>query len=173
MASTISSWSISSRGRIVYSTEKEVDFGTSLEDGPYAMTNLGRVYQKAAQANWKGYYSFADYEHYQPSYESPASFIAAPVFSDGKKTGVVIFQMSIGWIDSIMTENAVGENGRSLPGGARQLFRSNSRFLDELGVETTIINPQYRVETEATEYAVTRMRSIDTRVIPTIVVRVC
>ncbi len=138
-------------GMILYSTEKEVDFGTSLENGPYAMSNLGRVYRKAARANWKGYYAFADYEHYQPSYELPASFIAAPVFNDGKKIGVVIFQMPIGWIDSIMTENAgLGNTGEAYLVGPDKLFRSNSRFLRELGVETTIINPKHKVETKAT-----------------------
>ena len=37
---------ISSTGTIVYSVEKQVDFGTNLVDGPYASTNLGTLYRQ-------------------------------------------------------------------------------------------------------------------------------
>jgi len=36
---------VESGGHIVYSVFKEVDFGTSLVDGPYSDTNFGRVYR--------------------------------------------------------------------------------------------------------------------------------
>ena len=40
-------------GDIVYSVFKEVDYATSLKDGPYAATNLGRAFSEAAKSNWK------------------------------------------------------------------------------------------------------------------------
>ena len=152
-------------GRIVYSTAKEVDFGTSLKDGPYAMTSIGHVFQQAARATWKGYYAFVDYSPYLPSREAPASFIAAPIFDNDKKIGVAILQMSIQWIDSIMTENAgLGMTGEAYLVGRDRLFRSNSRFLAELGVATTIINPEIVVDTQATRGEL-QGQAADTRVI--------
>ncbi len=138
-------------GQIVYTVMKEVDFGTSLREGPYAMTNLGRLFQQAAAATWKDDVAFVDYESYVPSYGQPASFIASPIFDGQKKIGVVIFQMPIQRIDEIMKSTVgLGQTGESYLVGPDKLFRSNSRFVDELGVKTTIINPKCEVDSEAT-----------------------
>ncbi len=138
-------------GNIVYSVAKEVDLGTSLRDGPYAMTNLGRVFQRAATSAWRDAICFVDYEHYKPSYNDPASFIAAPVFDGQEKIGVVIVQMPIERINDIMVHHAgLGSTGDSYLVGPDLLFRSDSRFLESLHVKTTIINPEVRVDTEAT-----------------------
>ena len=61
-------------GVVVYTTSKEIDFGTSLKDGPFALTNIGRAFQQAAAASWKGFYAFADFEHCISSYGGPGQF---------------------------------------------------------------------------------------------------
>lgn len=141
-------------GEIVYSVAKEIDLGTSLTSGPYAMTNLGRVFQKASMAAWQDAVCFADYQAYKPSYEQPASFMAAPVFDEQEKIGVVILQMPIARINEIMgVSTGLGRTGEAFLVGPDRLFRSDSRFLESLDLPTTIINPTVRVDTEATREA--------------------
>ncbi|MFK8113427.1 MAG: methyl-accepting chemotaxis protein, partial [Rubripirellula sp.] len=117
-------------GDIVYSVAKELDFATSLEDGPYADSNFARAYKKAKAANWKDMVAFVDYEHYEPSLASPASFIAAPVFDGREKVGVVVFQMPVDLIDSIVNEGSEpNSQTESYVVGPDSLIRNN---LDDL-----------------------------------------
>jgi methyl-accepting chemotaxis protein len=144
-------------GDIVYSVFKELDFTTSLKNGPYASTGIGRVFQKAAAANFAGYVAFVDYETYTPSYEDAASFLASPVFDGDKKVGVAIFQLPINRINAIMSERTgLGETGETYVVGPDKLFRNDSRFLDELGVSSTIINSTLLVDSESTRSVLER-----------------
>ena len=141
-------------GDIVYSVYKELDFTTSLIDGPYADTNFGKAFRMAANAQNKDSVYLVDYEPYLPSYEGAASFISSPVYDGDKKIGVAIFQMPIQRINEIMEERTgLGESGETYAVGPDGLFRSESRFLDQLGVATTIINPTVPVDTDATKSA--------------------
>jgi methyl-accepting chemotaxis protein len=148
-----------------------LDYTTSLKDGPYANANLGRVFQKAAVANLKDYVAFVDYEAYTPSYNEPAGFLASPIFDGDQKVGVAIFQLPIGRINEIMAERTgLGKTGETYVVGPDKLFRNDSRFLKDLNVQTTIINPTVVVESEATRSALDRREAdlaalADTRVI--------
>jgi PAS domain S-box-containing protein len=128
---------INSGGNIVYSVFKEVDFGTSLLDGPYAKTNFGRVYRAALEAEDEDFVTLMDFEPYQPSYNAPAAFIASPIFDGDEKIGVLIFQMPIDRINNIMTNNqnwedvGLGESGETYIVGEDFLLRNQSRFLIE------------------------------------------
>ncbi len=51
----------SETGDIVYSVFKELDFSTSLKDGPYADTNFGAAFREAKKAN-KGEIVIVDFE---------------------------------------------------------------------------------------------------------------
>ncbi|MBF0368182.1 MAG: methyl-accepting chemotaxis protein [Magnetococcales bacterium] len=123
-------------GHIIYSVFKEVDFATRLSDGPYSNTNLGRVFKQALAANAGESVYLADFEPYPPSYNAPAAFIASPIYNDdGKKSGILIFQMPISRIDGIMTNDGrwektgLGKSGESFLVGPDFKFRSNSRYL--------------------------------------------
>ena len=83
-------------GDIVYSVFKELDFSTSLIDGPYADTNFGEAFRRANAATAGEAVVLVDYAPYTPSYEAPASFIASPIFDGGEKIGVALFQMPLG-----------------------------------------------------------------------------
>jgi len=117
-------------GDIVYSVFKELDYSTSLKDGPYADTNFGRAFRMANEAGNKDAVILVDYEKYVPSYEAPASFIASPIFKDGRKVGVAMFQMPIDVLNEIMGErDGLGETGESYLVGPDMLMRSDS-YLD-------------------------------------------
>ncbi|MEM6469914.1 MAG: HAMP domain-containing methyl-accepting chemotaxis protein [Planctomycetota bacterium] len=141
-------------GDIVYSVYKELDFTTSLIDGPYSETNFGRAFRMAAAAENPDDIFLVDYEPYLPSYESAASFISSPIFDGDTKIGVAIFQMPIARINEIMGERTgLGQSGETYAVGADKLFRSESRFVDQLGIATAIMNDQLIVNTDAANAA--------------------
>lgn len=134
-------------GDIVYSVFKEIDFATSLRSGAFASSSIGTAFAEAVSRGRKDSVSFADFRTYLPSYFAPASFVAAPVYDGRDLIGAVIFQIPIDQLNEIVSETiGMGETGETYAVGADGLFRTDSRFLEDLGVETTIINPEVRVD---------------------------
>ncbi len=147
-------------GHIIYSVEKEIDFATSLVDGPYANTPIGEAFRLAVASQEPVAY-FADADFYPPSYNSNEMFVATPIFettkkaqefdvsvesgefADGELVGVLIFQVPSERLDAIMTNNnewinfGLGETGETYLVGPSRLagfdytLRSNSRFFVE------------------------------------------
>ncbi|MEO0443870.1 MAG: methyl-accepting chemotaxis protein [Pseudomonadota bacterium] len=142
-------------GVIVYSVFKELDFGTSLINGPYADTNFAQAFREAAQLP-AGEYVLKDFAPYRPSYDAPASFIAAPVYDGEKMLGVLVYQMPLEVINEIMTQrNGMGKTGESYLVGPDLLMRSDS-YLDpeKHSVSASFKNPETgSVKTKATERA--------------------
>ena len=116
-------------GEIVYSVFKELDFATSLIDGPYANTRFAEAFHQAKALN-AGEYILMDFDAYLPSYDAPASFIASPIYDGDKVKGVLAFQMPLETINDIMGQrDGMGETGESYLVGPDALMRSDS-FLD-------------------------------------------
>ena len=128
-------------GAIVYSVCKEADYATSLRRGPFANSNLADVFAEAENAGWGDYVSFSDYEAYEPSFRNPASFIGSPIFHEGKKIGVLVFQMPIAQIDEIMQGSGeASANAEIYAVGSDHLIRNNIQ--DEEGLAARILkNP--------------------------------
>ncbi len=124
-------------GDILYSVKKEIDFSTNLLNGPYAETNLGKLFKQIRYSGEKNKAVMCDYERYAPSFLAPAAFIAAPVYDLNKKIGTIILQIPIEKIDAITTskkewrEEGLGETGESYILGKDCKMRTNSRFLIE------------------------------------------
>lgn len=125
-------------GHIVYSVYKEVDFGTSLIDGPYANTNLAEAFKLSRDSDHKDFVKLVDFKSYHPSYNAPAAFISSPIFDDkGEKLGVLIFQMPIDRINEIMTNRhewanvGLGESGETYIVADDFTLRNQSRFFIE------------------------------------------
>ena len=124
-------------GHIVYTVFKEVDFGTSLIDGPYKDTNIAKVYRDALQLEEQDVTVIVDFDSYDPSYGAPAAFIASPIFDGDEKIGVLIFQLPVDKINAIMTNNqnwsavGLGESGETYIVGSDFTLRNQSRFLIE------------------------------------------
>ncbi len=114
-------------GDIIYSVYKELDYTTSLIDGPYANTNFGKAFRRANAAGNRDTIFLVDFEQYTPSYEAPASFIASPIFNGDEKVGIAIFQMPVDRITEVMgLRSGMGETGETILVGADHLMRSNS-----------------------------------------------
>jgi methyl-accepting chemotaxis protein len=143
-------------GRVVYSVFKELDFATSLIDGPYADTGLGEAFRLAQAATDPNFVVFTDFKPYFPSYEAPAGFVASPIFAGRQKVGVLIFQFPMQIVNSIMQERSgMGETGETYLVGSDLLMRSDS-YLDpeNHSVTASFRNPEKgRVDTKASRAA--------------------
>ncbi|HVN86028.1 MAG TPA: methyl-accepting chemotaxis protein [Candidatus Binatia bacterium] len=156
-------------GRVVYTVGKGPEFQTSMLQGPYADTTVGKLFRRVQAESREGDYLLQDFAAYAPLHGKPAAFAASPVFERGQKTGVLIVQLPIDRINSIMTADkqweevglgATGETYLFGRGANDGFMRNDSRYLDELkegnpavaAAGTTILNQ--KVESEAVTQAI-------------------
>lgn len=122
-------------GRIVYSVFKELDFATSLVDGPYAQSNFAAAFRSARASLEAGSVDVADFEPYAPSYFAPAAFLTSPIFDGDVMIGILGVQIPVDRINDIMTSRqswsdvGLGESGETYIVGDDFLLRNQSRFL--------------------------------------------
>ncbi|MFT7244237.1 MAG: methyl-accepting chemotaxis protein [Candidatus Azotimanducaceae bacterium] len=123
-------------GNIVYSVFKELDYATSLVTGPYSDSGIADAFnQGLTLASGETY--LTDFASYVPSYSDSASFISSPIFVNGERIAVLIFQMPIDGINAIMTqgqqwrESGFGESGEIYLVGQDGTLRNESRFYVE------------------------------------------
>ncbi len=85
---------ITPAGDIIYTVEKEPDFGTNLRSSPLRSSGLARAFEAALVAKDDTQLQFADYEPYAPSNGDPAAFLARAWRSqDGVIQGVIAIQL--------------------------------------------------------------------------------
>ncbi|MFK8031499.1 MAG: methyl-accepting chemotaxis protein [Gammaproteobacteria bacterium] len=128
-------------GTVVYSVFKELDYGTSLFEGPYSDSNFAKVTRKSLQLP-KGQSAIVDFAEYFPSYNSAAAFIASPIVDNGRVLGTLVFQMPVSRINSIATDGTgLGETGEVVLVGTDGFYRSQSRFLETDTILTKQLSP--------------------------------
>ena len=124
-------------GDVVYTTEKEVDFGASMNDGAYAESSLGKMIRELQDNLDLGTAQIADYSFYRPSEGNPTAFIGVNVRQGSNTIGALIFQIPVEQINAIMTsegkweEAGLGETGETYLIGEDFLMRSISRYYIE------------------------------------------
>ena len=140
-------------GDIFYTVAKEADYHTNILNGEYSDTNLGTLINEVIES---GETLLTDIAHYAPSGGDPAMFFGSPLFDeDGNLQLLVAAQISKADINAIMNESSgLGETGESYLIGSDFLGRSDSRFLADIGVESTILNPDLAVDTAASRAGV-------------------
>ncbi|MBF0273694.1 MAG: methyl-accepting chemotaxis protein [Nitrospinae bacterium] len=117
---------------IMYSVNKNDDFGTKLSGGKYSNEGIGKVWKELNKSTTPGEIAIADFSPYSPSGGVPAAFVATPIVHEGEHIGVLVFQMPVGNINKIMRQNSgMGETGESFLIGEDLFMRSDSRFLKE------------------------------------------
>ncbi|GAB3479745.1 methyl-accepting chemotaxis protein [Marinomonas epiphytica] len=127
---------ISAKGDVVYSVFKEVDFATSLINGPYSSSGLAEAY-KLSIGNVSNSH-IVDFKTYTPSFEAPAAFISHAIKNnEGELLGSIVVQLPIDKINEVMTskgrwvESGLGYSGETYLVGHDSKARSISRFLVE------------------------------------------
>lgn len=119
----------SKTGDLVYSVFKEADFATNLNNGPFAESSLGRAFQRANNLGQNDPPVLMDFAKYFPSYDAPASFIAAPIYDGNEKVGVLALQMSIDAINKVMDlGSTLGEKTEAYIVASDYLPRSDSKL---------------------------------------------
>ena len=116
----------------------------------------GDAFRKANAAGSKDTVVFTDLKTYFPSYEAPAGFVASPIFKDGKKIGILMFQFPLDSLNAIMkTRAGMGQTGETYLVGSDLLMRSDSYLNPEdHSVVASYKHPEKgKVDTEAVQEA--------------------
>jgi methyl-accepting chemotaxis protein len=138
-------------GYLFYTVEKAADYNTNMLNGPYKDSNLGRLVKEVLRSKQ---FKFSDFERYEANRNAPAAFVAQPLVVDDQVELVIAAQLSLDHINAIVQERAgLGETGESYLVGSDKMWRNNSIFLHELGLESTILNPKVTVDTVAVRSA--------------------
>lgn len=127
-------------GRIVYTVEKETDFGTSLLTGPFADTAFGHAAKAMIEAKGQGApYALADFEPYAPSYGEQAAFILFPIWDNQTFAGILAFQLPLDFANLMLQGAADGkESSDTYIVGSDRRLRSIPRFADGLNIGSTV-----------------------------------
>ena len=97
---------INTKGDVVYTVYKELDFATNLSDGPWKDTGLASIFTQIKEKPVKGEIVFNDFKPYAPSNNVPAAFIGTAMFNpSGEFVGVLVYQMPIGRINELTRVN--------------------------------------------------------------------
>ena len=124
-------------GNILYSIQKEVDFGTNLESGPYRRSNLAQAYQQTLQSRDPFFVKGIDFAAHRPIYDKPAGFMTTTIFDGDNFIGALVFQLSSQGLDNSITSHrkwsqvGLGETGEVYLVGEDMLIRSSPRLFLE------------------------------------------
>ncbi|MDB6096589.1 MAG: methyl-accepting chemotaxis sensory transducer [Francisellaceae bacterium] len=124
-------------GVVYYTKEKKVDFTSSLIDGPFADSQLAKVFNMAKASPNNDFSFLSDFKPYIPSYGDEVAFIATPIFKEGIKIGVLIFQIHQDVINNILVKNKnlasswMGKTGEVYIVGEDNKLRTENRLFLE------------------------------------------
>ncbi|OQY57835.1 MAG: hypothetical protein B6245_15025 [Desulfobacteraceae bacterium 4572_88] len=134
-------------GNIVVSVAKNSDLFTNLTSGPYSGTGLAKLFHQIKRSP-AGYLESSLFEVY-PATSKIEFFIATPLISEGRNTGVLVFQVPLPEMNTILQErHGLGKTGETyMVNLGDLLMRSDSRFSNQ----STIL--KQKVDTESTTRA--------------------
>lgn len=128
-------------GDIIYTVAKGLDFTTSLKRGPYSNTALGEVFRRANAAENPEDAQISNFAAYSPSNDDQAAFVATAIYADGKKIGILIFQLNLQVINDIMTSSkdwknvGLGDTGESyLVDNDKRMITMSRSFIEDPSV---------------------------------------
>ena len=117
-------------GYVFYTAFKETDFASNLLDGPWASTDLAKVFGLAIKAKKVEIVS-TEFNNYPPSYDLPARFAATPIYNGDELVAVLAFQLPIDVLGKTLNDRSgLGATGESLLIG-RDLLARNDSFKDK------------------------------------------
>ncbi|RYB93763.1 HAMP domain-containing protein [Nocardioides oleivorans] len=129
-------------GNIVYSLYKGAELGTNIVTGDFRSGGLQQVFQDSVRSNSRDFVATADFESYLPSYGAPTMFIASPIGTEGRLTGVLVYELSSEKINGVLSGDAqagefqgLGDTGEAYLVGPDETLRTDSRELFTDGEE--------------------------------------
>ncbi|MCB9979856.1 MAG: HAMP domain-containing protein [Rhodospirillales bacterium] len=130
------------RGNLVYTVFKELDYATNLNKGQWKDTDLGNVFRASRDNPAVGHQAFFDFKPYAPSHDAPASFISQPILNEkGELEGVLAFQMPVERINKAMNlTEGLGQSGESFIVGSDYLVRNDTSLEKDIILKKEIKN---------------------------------
>lgn len=137
---------INTKGDIIYSEIKEIDFATNLFSEPFGQSNLTKLVKNMQMEASLDSILTVDFSHYFPSYGELESFFGAILEENGKVLGFIVVQVASSQIDDIMTfgreweKYGLGKTGETyLVGRDRDLLSGHRAFYEysKDGIDTT------------------------------------
>ncbi|MDJ0791138.1 MAG: adenylate/guanylate cyclase domain-containing protein [Acidimicrobiia bacterium] len=121
---------------VVYSTNKDITFGTNLVAGPHSGTSMASLARRAITEGSAGDVFSTDFATYPPALDQPSGFMASPIVVDDEVRGVVVVSLDLETVSNIMTldwrSGRFGETGEAYLVGSDRTMRSDSRlFLED------------------------------------------
>ena len=111
-------------GYVMFSAAQESDNGENLSEGDLKTSGLAQAWRKAKELKQP---VFVDMKPYEPIADTPAMFLAAPLYVDGEFKAVLAFQLSNSSINDIMKfKKEYGKTQEDYLVGADHLMRSDS-----------------------------------------------
>jgi class 3 adenylate cyclase len=120
---------------VFFSYDQSSVIGTSLEDGPYAGSNVAALVRALRTSQDPDDYRVGDFEAWRPSLGLPKAFVVAPVFDGPTLVAVMVVRFPIDGIENALTNNrgweaeGFGKTGEAYLLGPDQTMRTTSRFL--------------------------------------------
>ncbi|MDM8527554.1 ATP-binding protein [Anaerolineales bacterium HSG24] len=144
---------INPEGELFYVAGYQPVYRANLLTGLYRTTNLGKLVKDILRH--KHDFRIVDFERFAPNNDEPSAFIAAPLFDETDEIQLLLVaQLSLDEINAIMqADTGLGNTGEIYLVGQDKLWRSNSRFLSEMGVDTTVLQSDLLVDTIASQAA--------------------
>ena len=156
---------VSQEGYVFASAEHNKDYLTNILSGAYADSMFSRSVQEVLKTKEM---AISDYAFYGPAGGKAAAFMAVPVMNRDKLSMIVVLQISNDPINKIMEirHKFEKESGQAeLEGhtemveidtyviGPDKLWRSEARDAQKYSVNSTLLNPRIKADTEAVNLA--------------------
>ena len=122
---------------VFFSYKASTILGTSLEDGPYASTNLATAVRALRKSQNVDDYKLSDFEFYRPALGAPRAFISTPVFDGNRLVAILSLRMPLEAIDAAVfgtrdgTPGGIGRTDETYLVGPDLTMRTDSRFIRE------------------------------------------
>ncbi|MGD9212476.1 MAG: cache domain-containing protein, partial [Desulfobacteraceae bacterium] len=137
---------ISPEGYIFYSVQHNDDYHTNIQSGPYKDTHLGELIN---QTTFTRKPLMADFLRYKPTNDLPAGFTAWPVTINDELIFTVVAQLPTEELQEIVEDvKGMGETGETYLVGRDNMWRTDSRFLNEINVDSTVLNSRFKVDSD-------------------------
>ena len=125
---------IDTKNRIIYSTRKDVEDGSSVQSAKHRFPKIAEVHRWGLSAQ-EGSSLYIDFDQDSVATDQQkTAVIASPIFKSGKYAGLLILKISISEIDRITSDNfawathGMGQTGETLVYGEDWSLRNMGRF---------------------------------------------
>jgi class 3 adenylate cyclase len=122
---------------VFFSYKASTVLGTSLQDGPYAASNLASAVRALRNSQNVDDYKLSDFEFYRPSLGAPRAFISTPVFDGNRLVAILSLRLPLESLEKALfgtrdgKPGGIGRTDETYLVGPDLTMRSDSRFVRE------------------------------------------